>query len=312
MGVETAKSGSPLPQARRPIVTPMAVGYVEVPEGWTRLGGRGLGPFVTREVFARPDGTRAVWESRWHRKHPGRPTAGSAWWAPGAVAWWIGVLFAIGSVCFALGSFPPFATTVGANPDNLTYFIGSLFFTTAAFLLYFETASTATSLAGAGRRGLRTLFRVQHHRIDWWAALIQFAGTLWFNRTTLSALVVGLGASSGHHPVWRPDALGSICFLVSSWLAWAEECHGRFAWRPSQIPWWITLLNLVGSVAFGVSAIASYVTPSGQLLSLALTNLGTFVGAVCFLAGAVLLLPERTMESPSPEAGLISPVGTAA
>ena len=124
--------------------------------------------------------------------------------------------------------------------------------------------------------------------------------------------MVGLGASPGHHPVWRPDALGSICFLVSSWLAWAEECHGWFAWRPSQIPWWITLLNLVGSVAFGVSAIASYVTPSGQLLSLALTNLGTFVGAVCFLAGAVLLLPERTMENPSPEAGLISPVGTVA
>ncbi len=140
---------------------------------------------------------------------------------------------------------------------------------------------------------------MQHHRIDWWAALIQFAGTLWFNRTTLSALVVGLGAKPDHHPVWRPDALGSICFLVSSWLAWAEECHGPFAWRPSHISWWITLLNLVGSVAFGASAIASYVTPNGQLLSLALTNLGTFVGAVCFLAGAVLLLPERTMERPS-------------
>ena len=285
-------------------MTPMAVGYVEVPEGWTRLGGRGLGPFVTREVFARPDGTRAVWESRWHRKHPGRATAGSAWWAPGAVAWWIGVLFAIGSVCFALGSFPPFATTVGANPDNLTYFIGSLFFTTRRLpAVRRDRVGGHLPRRVPAARGFRALFRVQHHRIDWWAALIQFAGTLWFNRTTLSALVVGLGASPGHHPVWRPDALGSICFLVSSWLAWAEECHGRFAWRPSQIPWWITLLNLVGSVAFGVSAIASYVTPSGQLLSLALTNLGTFVGALCFLAGAVLLLPERTMESPSPDAG---------
>ncbi len=60
-------------------------------------------------------------------------------------------------------------------------------------------------------------------------------------------------------------------------------------------------MNLVGSVAFGVSAIASYVTSSGQLLSLALTNLGTFVGAVCFLIGAVLLLPERTLEGPATE-----------
>ena len=112
---------------------------------------------------------------------------------------------------------------------------------------------------------------------------------------------MGLGASASHHPVWRPDALGSVCFLVSSWLAWAEECHGPFAWRPSHISWWITMLNLVGSIAFGVSAIASYVKPNGQLVSLALTNLGTFVGAVCFLVGAVLLLPERTLGSPSAE-----------
>ena len=123
--------------------------------------------------------------------------------------------------------------------------------------------------------------------------------------------MVGLGASTHHHPVWRPDALGSICFLVSSWLAWAEECHGAFAWRPSRIPWWITFLNLVGSVAFGVSAIASYVEPNGQLVSLALTNLGTFVGAICFLVGAVLLLPERTLESPSAEPEPDRRVGTA-
>ena len=149
--------------------------------------------------------------------------------------------------------------------------------------------------------------QIRHRRIDWWAAGIQLIGTVWFNRTTLSALLIGLGASPNHHPVWRPDALGSICFLVSSWLAWAEECNGPLAWRPSRISWWITALNLVGSIAFGVSAVASYVTSSGQLLSLALTNLGTFVGAICFLIGAVLLLPERTLEGPAeePEAGLV-------
>ena len=113
---------------------------------------------------------------------------------------------------------------------------------------------------------------------------------------------MGLGRPPAHHPVWRPDALGSVCFLVcSAWLAWAEECHGPFAWRPVRLSWWITLLNLVGSVAFGVSAIASYVKPNGQLVSLALTNLGTFVGALCFFAGAVLLLPERTLANPSTE-----------
>jgi hypothetical protein len=214
------------------------------------------------------------------------------------MAWWMGVLFAVGSICFALGSFPLYATTVGTTPDNITFFVGSIFFTTASFLQYVEVANTPTDLVAAHRNGLRSLLRVQHRRIDWWAAAIQLVGTLWFNRTTLSALLVGLGASSKHHPIWRPDALGSICFLVSSWLAWAEECDGAFAWRPSRISWQITALNLAGSVAFGVSAVASYVTSSGQLLSLALTNLGTFVGAVCFLVGAILLLPERTLEGP--------------
>lgn len=273
----------------------MTHAYVQVPEGWSRGPTEGLGPFVSREELVRPDGSRVVWDSRWHRKHPHTAVgAGSTWWAPRAIAWWIGVLFAVGSLCFALGALPPYADAVGTNADNLTYFIGSIFFTTAAFLQYFEAATTNPHVDGPSRRRLRRLFEVQHQRIDWWASLIQFVGTLWFNRTTLSALVVGLGASTSHHPVWRPDALGSICFLVASWLAWAEVCHGRFAWQPASISWWIAGLNLVGSIAFGASAIASYVEPNGQLVSLAITNLGTFVGALCFLVGGVLLLPERT------------------
>lgn len=269
-------------------------GYLHIDDGWSRLEQRGLGPFVTREKLVSPDGSIVEWESRWHRKHPWRGSQGTTWWAPRTLPWWMGVLFAIGSACFALGALPSYATGVGTYADNLTYFIGSIFFTTAAFLQYFEAATTPKQLAGSQRRTLRQLFEVQHHRIDWWASLIQFVGTLWFNRTTFSALVVSAGAPSVHHPVWRPDALGSICFLVSSWLAWGEVCHGSFASRPRDVSWWITLLNLVGSIAFGASAIASYVKPNGELVSLALTNLGTFVGAVCFLAGAVLLLPERT------------------
>jgi hypothetical protein len=276
----------------------MQHGFVELPRGWSRESARGWGPFVTREVFRRADGVAVVWESRWHRKHPSGVATGSTWWAPDAVAWWIGVLFAIGSFCFALGALPAYATGVGVNADNLTYFIGSIFFTTASFLQFWEAATTSNRIEGDHRRRLRQLFAVQHRRIDWWASLIQFVGTIWFNRTTFSALIVGLGASSSHHPVWRPDALGSICFLVSSWLAWTEECHGAFAWRPRRLSWWVTVLNLVGSVAFGVSAVASYVEPNGQLVSLALTNLGTFVGALCFLAGGVLLLPERTTGPP--------------
>jgi hypothetical protein len=84
---------------------------------------------------------------------------------------------------------------------------------------------------------------------------------------------------------------------------WTSRSHRKRApagssgstwWAPRARGWWIAALNMVGSIAFGVSAIAAYVVPrSGELLSSALANLGTFVGALCFLSGAVLLLPER-------------------
>jgi hypothetical protein len=95
--------------------------------------------------------------------------------------------------------------------------------------------------------------------------------------------------------VWTPDSLGSICFLVASGLAWAEVSHGLWSWRPRSLSWLITALNLLGSVAFGASAVASYVvSASDQPRNVTLMNLGTFVGALAFLVGAVLLLPERT------------------
>ena len=44
-----------------------------------------------------------------------------------------------------------------------------------------------------------------------------------------------------------------------------------------------------------MSAVASYVIPAtGELRNAERANLGTLVGAVFFLIGALLLLPERT------------------
>src|SRR6185312_12924002 len=82
------------------------------------------------------------WSSRAHRKRSGA-AGGSTWWAPGARGWWIGVLFAIGSTCFALGSFPPYAVAVGDTADDITYFVGSIFFTSAAFLQFREAVGAA-------------------------------------------------------------------------------------------------------------------------------------------------------------------------
>jgi hypothetical protein len=258
-----------------------------------------VGPFVTFVEHVRPDGAVAHWDSRRHRKHlQAAAAAGSTWWAPRTRGWWIAVLFAVGSALFAVGAVPSYASAVGTRWDAGTFFIGSLFFTAAGFLTYREAVDAAPQPA---HRHRRRFFVFQPHRIDWWATAIQLAGTLFFNVSTGNALRVDLTASAAHQHVWRPDAFGSVCFLVASALAWFEVCHGWASWQPRSWSWWITLLNLVGSVAFGVSAVAGYISPAtGQLRNAERANLGTFIGAVCFLAGALLLLPERTEESKLP------------
>jgi hypothetical protein len=202
-----------------------------------------------------------------------KPAAGPTWWAPAARDWWTAVLFAIGSVLFAIGSLPGYVAIVGTTGDSATYFAGSLFFTSASFLAFL------------GSQG----------RIDWWANVIQLAGTLYFNVSTAAAMTRKLSAQAAHQHEWRPDAIGSACFLISSILAWYEACLGRAAWRPRSWSWWIALANLIGSVAFGISAVAGYINPvTGQVHNAARASTQTFIGAVCFLIGAVLLLPERS------------------
>jgi hypothetical protein len=262
-----------------------------------------VGPFVTYIERVRPDGVVARWESRDHRKHlKAGLVTGSTWWAPRDRGWWIAVLFAIGSLLFAVGAVAGYASAVGASWDAVTFFAGSLFFTAAGFLTYCEAVDAGPGTPGAGPRtpgsAHRHFFVYQPHRIDWWSTAVQLAGTVFFNVSTGVAMVSDLSAQAAHRHVWRPDAVGSVCFLVASALAWFEACHGWAAWRPRSWAWWITLVNLAGSVAFGVSAVAGYISPStGQIHNAELTNLGTFTGALCFLAGALLLLPERTEDT---------------
>ncbi len=252
----------------------------------------GFGPFVTLIESERPGDLIERWESRRHRKQTG-PVNGSTWWAPRARGWWIGILFAVGSILFALGAVPGYASLVGVTADSVTYFIGSIFFTSAGFLQYREVVDTGPD---GPQRGWRRVFFYAPDRIDWWATSVQSIGTLFFNISTGFAISSDLTASSARHHVWRPDALGSICFLVASALAWFEVSHGWVSWQPKSISWWIPFANLVGSIAFGVSAVAAFVIPAtGALVNVELSNLGTFVGALCFLGGAILLLPERTL-----------------
>ena len=218
--------------------------------------------------------------------------------------WWIAVLFIVGSALFAMGAVPSYATAVGLRAAALTFFAGSLFFTSAAFLQYREAVDVVSAADGAGRDGVRRRLAVwAPNDGGWLSGAVQLAGTLWFNWSTANAVRDNLDAATADQRVWRPDALGSIAFLVASGIAWRQASRDADPVHPRPRAWWIGAINMLGSIAFGVSAVAAYVVPAtGDVRNAELANLGTFVGAICFLVGAVLLLP-RADSSPPPSTG---------
>jgi hypothetical protein len=219
------------------------------------------------------------------------------WWEPGRADWQVAALFIVGSSCFALGAFPPYADAVGPRADGITYFIGSIFFTSAA-LLQVLISSGIVRADARPRASVRWRGRVRTpDRPEWWAGVVQFVGTLMFNVSTYEALQQGLSAAEAQRRVWTPDARGCIAFLIASALAYADVRRPWLRWRPRDLGWSVATLNMVGSIAFAISAIGAYTIPStGELASLVLDNLGTFVGGLCFLAGAVLLIPDEQLD----------------
>lgn len=176
-------------------------------------------------------------------------------------------LFAIGSALFALATVPGFAPTAGAGAANGLCFAGSFFFTSAAWL------QLVRSRTGS--------------RLEWLSAATQFMGTLLFNVST-GAAVWAHAVTEQRHLVWAPDATGSVAFLVSGALGIAAVGHMAPRSRDWQAQW----VNMIGCLAFGASALGAFVTPNGVTEDALLANAGTFVGALCFLAAALLILPR--------------------
>lgn len=267
-------------------------------------------PFTTRRTYRMPDASRFVWRSRHHRKRlqHHRPQAlrlGIGWlidtlWRPSKLNWWISVLFALGASLFSLGCLltlqPALATkfSVEDSSINTIFFAGSIPFTTAAYLQLYQAANSdndvRTAIAARKRRILLGWFP---DRIGWLSCFLQFIGTILFNINTFDAMMPGLTWIQQDLRIWIPNVAGSVLFLASGYLAFAETCHAHFALRPDELSWWVTFVNLLGCVAFMISAVFAFV-PSKPFTFDALTISVSFtlLGAVAFLAGSLLMMPE--------------------
>jgi len=187
-------------------------------------------------------------------------------------------LFAIGSLCFAVGTAPGLTALAGAGAANVACFVGSWFFTSAAWV----------QLVRSGPEG----------SAEWLSAATQFAGTVLFNVST-GAAVWAHAVLYERRLVWAPDAGGSVAFLVSAVLGVVAVSAGAGWWVPNSRDWQAQWINMIGCVAFAVSAVGAFVLETGTTADQVLANLGTFVGALCFLAAALLVLPRSSPGSPT-------------
>ncbi len=178
-------------------------------------------------------------------------------------------------------------------PANPVFFAGSIPFTIAAYLQLFQPRTppipprgrsrAAPSSSAGGRATSAAELR------------LQFAGTLLFNVNTFDGMRAGLAWWRQDVAIWAPDFLGSALFLASGQLAFAETCHAWWAWRPRSLAWWVTFTNLLGCIAFILSAFFAYVprAPFPAIITV-LSVVFTLMGAIGFLAGSLLMLPEAS------------------
>lgn len=185
----------------------------------------------------------------------------------------IGRLFMVGSFLFAIASVPG-ASEVSETVIGGTYFLGSIFFT------------------AAGAETLRTV--EAGNRLDLLASTVQLAGTVMFNISTYAALDEHLNIRSSNFLVWTPNAIGSLCFLIASGVAIEAVRRARAAGDDEVTARPIAAINMAGSVAFGISAIAAIVLPgTGGALDADAAASFTLIGAVCFFVAAYMLVPRR-------------------
>jgi hypothetical protein len=195
-------------------------------------------------------------------------------------------LFVIGSSLFAIGTVPWVAMRCYADATNLLCFMGSWFFTSAALIQLLLS-----------RRAMSRSRDKPSTRAGFLSAAIQLFGTLNFNLST-GAMLWAHRVSARRHFVWWPDAAGSVAFLLSGALG-VVAVTLTVGLRVKSRLWLAACASMIGSIAFGVSAVGAFVTKTGITEDAQLAQLGTFVGALCFLTAALLRLPKRFSSRPA-------------
>lgn len=195
-------------------------------------------------------------------------------------------LFAIGA---AVGIWNPGNTTL----TNVLCFVGAWFFTAAGLMQVVLSGDAVVQVNYSPGKMFRAV---------WLAAAIQSVGTILFNVSTSAALTAA-SVDAQKHLVWNPDAGGSVAFLISAvfvYVAYYRE-YSRL-WQPKDPGWWAAQINMIGCIAFAVSAVGAFIVADGSSADSTLANWGTFIGAICFFVASAVVLPQLAWNRTSPSA----------
>lgn len=193
------------------------------------------------------------------------------------------VSFMIGSALFAAGTAVGIWDLGSANITNVLCFVGAWFFTAAGLMQLILSGNAIVSVDYGAGKMLRAV---------WLAAAIQSLGTILFNISTSAALTAKT-VRAEERLVWNPDAGGSVAFLISAvfvYVAYYRE-HGQL-WNPRDSGWWGAHINMIGCIAFAISAVGAFVLTNGSAEDAAVANWGTFIGALCFFVASMIALPQ--------------------
>lgn len=317
-------------QARRgrPAPRPTRRYGPSAPAEWTRVGSGGPAPFVSWVTYQLEDGSEYTWRARQHRKgagpqilyadrvglrttRRGEPISTvSPWlrfWAPHRLAWWVAIVFIVGTALFVAGAAGSLVPSAFGGQHRMSvfaescYFTGAVLFTLALYGQLLEGINTDESI-GPNRESyapqrFRWFIRQPGDlaRLEILIPAVFLIGSLTFNYETAGSLgsLLGLVPRVG---LWPTTMIGSIFFLVASLLQFVEAGNRYLSGAVRDVSWWIAVLFVVGSIGFIVGSLPGLGTPgmpnAAEDAGALIVKVGFLAGALAYLAGSYLMLPE--------------------
>lgn len=142
--------------------------------------------------------------------------------------------------------------------------------------------------------------------IGYWASIIQFIGATLFAIAVICGIPGVIGASQWQLQqtfIWTMQTVGSVFFIVSSWILMVEEQPNWYMPACGRIGWQSAFWNLVGAIGFLLSAVFGYLANwEGRgvvCCQLWGTAFNTYWGSWAFLIASVLLYYEVESKQPA-------------